>query len=140
MSGKSKIVSLCLALAAPLVAVAADEPVLWSSKEIQWIDDAAPAAAKHAVLWGSAAGDGGTLVRWKFNTKGPSQVGTHDIHVLVLAGTLTVDVDGRYREFGPGGFIKIPKGIKHTMGCEAAGECTFLVHRPPDGDSASPAR
>lgn len=135
MSKTLRIAALCLTLFAAMVARAADTPTLWNSKEIKWSDDAAPAGAKHAALWGgSAAGDSGVLVRWKFNTKVPDQVRMQDLHIVVLAGTLTLEIDGHYKEFGPGGFASIPKGVKHTMGCEAAGECTFLMHQPVSPD------
>lgn len=130
MSKMSRIAALCLPLFAATAAPAAEAPVLLTSKEIKWSDDAVPAGAKHATLWADAgAGDSGTLVRWKFNTKVPDQVRAQDIHVVVFAGTLTVEIDGRYKEFGPGGFLQIARGVKHTIGCEAAGECTFLLHQ-----------
>jgi len=105
--------------------------VLLTAKEIKWTEVSDPAGAVQATLWGnSQTGDNGTFVRWKFNTRHPDLVRTQDVHIIVLAGTFTVEVNGGYREFGPGGFVSIPKGSKHTLGCEAAGECRLLVHHP----------
>ena len=79
--------------------------------------------------WGDAkAADQGVLVRWKFNSKLRDQTRGQDAHFVVLAGTFTAEIDGKYREFGPGGFVSIPKGVKHTLGCEASGECKFMMH------------
>ena len=117
-------------LAAPALAQA-DPLALVTAKELQWTDVAQPKGAKQAALWGDPAkGDNGVVFRWPFGTKLPAAVRSQDVHVVVLAGTFTVDVDGNYKEFGPGGFLSIPKGAKHVFGCEAAGECRFLLHHP----------
>ena len=126
-----RIAALGIALLAPTVLLAADPPTLWNAKDLQWIDVAQPAGARQAVLWGDAKStDNGVLVRWKFNSKAPDLVRTQDVHIVVFTGTFTVEIDGGYREFGPGGFISIPKGVKHSLGCEASGECKFVVHHP----------
>ena len=131
MKGTVRIAATCASLLAPVLAQAADTPTLWSAKELKWVDVAQPAGARQAVLWGDPkAADNGVLVRWKFNSKAPDLVRTQDVHIVVLAGTFTIEVDGGYREFGPGGFVSIPKGVKHTLGCEAAGECRFVMHHP----------
>jgi mannose-6-phosphate isomerase-like protein (cupin superfamily) len=118
------------ALAAAPVVAAADAPVLWTSAQMKWTDVAEPAGARHAVLWSDAAtGDRGTLVRWKFNTKNPPRSDAHDTHFVVLAGTFTLALDGmEEKQFGPGGFVAIPRGTRYTAGCEAAGECIFVMH------------
>lgn len=124
-----RCISTAVLVAFVKLAAAADAPTLLTAKELKWADLSEPAGAKQAALWGNAgAADSGTLVRWKFNTKVPNVVRDKDVHILVLAGTFTIDVDGKYKEFGPGGYLSIARGVKHSMGCEAAGECTILVH------------
>ena len=132
MGNAARIASLCAAaLLVPAFACAAEAPTLTSAKELRWADVAEPAGAKEAVLWGDGkSADSGVMVRWTFNSKTPERVRAHDLHIVVMAGTFTVEVDGGYREFGPGGFVSIPRGVKHTLGCEAAGECRFVMHRP----------
>ena len=108
---------------------AADVPTLLDSKELKWLDAATPIGAKQVMLWGDAKTiDQGVLIRWKFNSKLRDQTRTQDAHFVVLTGTFTVEIDGKYREFGPGGFVSIPRGSKHSLGCEASGECKFLMH------------
>jgi quercetin dioxygenase-like cupin family protein len=125
------IAALCLAMLAPGAALAADAPTFVTNKELKWVDLAEPKGATQAVLWGDAkSSENAVLVRWPFNTKVADQVRTQDVRILVLAGTFTTDVAGTYKEYGPSGVIVIPKGVKHTLGCEAAGECRFLVHHP----------
>jgi mannose-6-phosphate isomerase-like protein (cupin superfamily) len=112
-------------------ALTQEKASLQTARELKWIDLPEPAGARQALLWGDPrAGDSGVLVRWPFNTRVRDLVRSQDVHIVVLVGTFTVDVQGEYREFGPGGFIAVPKGVKHTLGCEAAGECRFLVHHP----------
>ena len=131
MSNVFRIAALCLAILAPAAAAAADAATFVTNKELKWVDLAEPKGAKQAVLWGDAkSSENAVLVRWPFNTKVADQVRTQDVHIVVLAGTFTSDAAGTYKEFGPSGVIVIPKGVKHTLGCEAAGECRFLVHHP----------
>jgi len=113
-------------------AAAADAPTFWTSGQVKWTDVAERAGAKQALLWSDAAtGDKGTLNRWKFNTKNPPRADAHDTHFVVLAGTFTLDLDGaEQKQFGPGGFVSIPKGTRYAPGCEAAGECIFVMHQP----------
>lgn len=118
---------------------AADTPTMWEAKELKWVDVSAPASAKQAMLWGDAKTlDQGVMMRWKFNSKVRDQLRPQEAHVVVLAGTFTVEIDGKYREFGPGGFVSIPKGVKHTLGCEASGECKFLMHTIGSADAGKP--
>lgn len=131
MKNAIRIAAFLLPQLAAASAQAADAPTLWNAKELKWIELAEPAGARQAVLWVDAgSADNGVLMRWKANSKAPGLVRTQDLHVVVFAGTLTVEVGGDHREFGPGGFLSIPKGMKHTLGCEAAGECRFVVHHP----------
>ncbi len=131
MGNHVRIASLCaVVLLAPTLSFAADAPTLTSAKELQWVDVAEPAGAKQAPLWGDAkSADSGVMVRWKFNSKMPEMARAHDLHIVVMAGTFTVEIAGGYREFGPGGYVSIPRGVKHALGCEAAGECKFVMHR-----------
>ena len=126
-----RIAALSLAILAPVSAAAADAATFVTNKELKWVNLAEPKGARQVVLWGDEKStENAVLVLWPFNTKVADQVRTQDVHIVVLAGTFTSDVGGVYKEFGPSGVIVIPKGVKHTLGCEAAGECRFLVHHP----------
>ena len=124
-----RLAAACAALFSAATAFAAD-PALLTAKELKWVDLAEPKGARQAALWGEAAGENAVLVRWPFNTKMADIVRTQDAHIFVHAGTFTVDIGGTYKEFGPSGVLVIPKGVKHTLGCEAAGECRFVLHHP----------
>jgi hypothetical protein len=129
MRNLSRVAAISLVLAGLSPAFAADTTLL-TAKELKWTDVAEPKGARQAVLWGDPSGEHALLVRWPFNTKLADVVRSQDVHVFVHAGTFTVDVAGTYKEFGPSGVLVIPKGVKHTLGCEAAGECRFVIHHP----------
>jgi hypothetical protein len=126
MRNLSRIAAITLVLAG-FPAVAADTTLL-TAKELKWMDVSEPKGARQAVLWGDPGGEQAVFVRWPINVKMADVVRNQDLHVFVHAGTVTVDVGGTYKEFGPSGVLVIPKGVKHTLGCEAAGECRFLIH------------
>jgi quercetin dioxygenase-like cupin family protein len=124
-----RLAAFAAAIGAFLPTFAADS-ALFTAKELKWTDLAEPKGARQAVLWGDASGEQALLVRWPFNTKVSNVVRDQDVHIFVHAGTFTVDAAGTYKEFGPSGVLVIPKGVKHTLGCEAAGECRFVIHHP----------
>jgi hypothetical protein len=129
----SKPIPLFAVMALALGAAAvrgADSPTLWTAAEVQWSDVPEIPGARQAHLWGRPGADHGTLNRWRANTKLPAATREQDLHVVVLAGTFTVEIQGTYKEFGPRSFIRVPEGVTHVLGCEAAGECVFVFHQP----------
>jgi mannose-6-phosphate isomerase-like protein (cupin superfamily) len=114
-------------------------PAMAEYKDMQWVDTSTPAGAKQAQLWGDAkAADQGMMLRWKFNSRLRDQTRLQDARYIVLAGTFTVEIAGNYREFGPGGYVFIPKGVKHTIGCEASGDCRLFVHQSSGAETPKP--
>jgi quercetin dioxygenase-like cupin family protein len=136
---RTELAVAVLAAATAAGAGAAEAPVFWTSTEVEWTDVAEPEGAKQALLWGDPkTGDHGTLNRWKFNSKAPAVARSQDVHIVVLAGTFTIDREGsEQKQFGPGAFVSIPRGMKYQAGCEAAGECIFMVHQPGPADAPS---
>lgn len=114
-------------LAAAGIASADDQLQLKRAKELQWSGIDAMPGGQFTALWSDDAG-GAVLMRWPFTTKLPSVKREHDVHIVVLAGTVTFDIAGDHKQIGPGGFANIPKGVAHVLGCESSGECVFLMH------------
>jgi mannose-6-phosphate isomerase-like protein (cupin superfamily) len=56
----------------------------------------------------------------------------HDMF-YVLAGTLTMNVDGERRELGPGSFACVPPGVAHTFSNPSAEPVRFLNFNTPGG-------
>jgi mannose-6-phosphate isomerase-like protein (cupin superfamily) len=119
--------SIAVILAAIGIASADDNLQLDRAKEIQWSDLDKVPGGRTAALWSDAAG-GAALIRWPFTTRMESVTRDYDVHIVVLAGTVTFDIGGEHKEIGPGGFANIPKGVTHVLGCESSGECVFLLH------------
>jgi hypothetical protein len=96
-------------------------------RALRWSESAAAAGARQAPLWGEAGADQGVALKWRFNTRLRDQVAKLDHHYLVVAGTFTVESAGQYREYGPGSYVGIAAGTKHTIGCEASGDCQLVL-------------
>ena len=100
-----------------------------TARDRSWMNSSVAAGAEQASLWGDELGDQGLLLRWPSRTKLKPATLDHDVHIVVMNGTFTVEWGDQYRELGPGGYASIPRGTSHVLGCEAAGECLLLVHR-----------
>jgi hypothetical protein len=122
--------SLVIAMGTAAVAWGA-EPTVILAKDRSWSASTVSKGAEESPLWSAAtaSGENGMLMRWPSRAKLKPVVAETDLRILVLTGTFTIEWGNEYRELGPGGLLTIPKGIAHTLGCEAAGECLFLVHK-----------
>ena len=106
-----------LGLGSLMSATAAEAPILWTSGDVKWTDLAEPAGAREASLWHDpATGDRGTLVRWKFNTKVPARAADQDTHIVVLAGTFVLELEGASYpgEPQPDRWGRRPQGARRT--------------------------
>lgn len=62
----------------------------------------------------------------------PSHVHVYDDEAFfVLAGTMTIDMDGSHHELGAGGFAFVPRGTTHAW--DTIGEATVLIVTAPGG-------
>ena len=140
MQRRAVLIALGVTLGVSPAARAEDAPVLRTAGEVRWTDVDGIPGARQALLWGDPkGGEHGTLNRWKFNTKLPARVSSQDVRIVVLTGTFTLEAEGvGYREFGPGWLLVLPRGFKHTLGCEASGECNFVMHLPGPADAGKP--
>lgn len=105
------------------------DPVTSTARERNWVSSTVAPGAESALLWGDAQSDQGMLLRWPSRTKLKSATFSYDMHIVVMTGTFTIEWGEEYRELGPGGYVSIPRGTAHILGCEAAGECLVFVHR-----------
>lgn len=112
-----------------LMAGANELSIQQRADEIEWQTLAEPEGAVVAQLWADPGnGDRGRLMRWPAKSQLDHQVQSRDTHFVVLAGTFVVTVAGSAHEIGPGGFAEVPRGVSHSIGCEASGACMFLMH------------
>jgi quercetin dioxygenase-like cupin family protein len=81
---------------------------------------AAPPGAQQSVIVGDPTKEGGYVVRAKFPAgyKVPPHTHPNDENVTVISGMFHIGVGDKFDEskgqaIKPGGFVQIPKGVKH---------------------------
>lgn len=105
------------------------DPVATTATEINWGASAVTPGGQIATLWGDSQIDQGALLKWPSRTKLKPATFSYDMHIVVMTGTFTIGWDEELRELGPGGYVSIPRGTAHVLGCEAAGECLVFMYR-----------
>lgn len=115
------------------------KPVMWASENIKWEDmKNAPPGIMVAKLWGDMTkGAYGSLVKFSPNQQHPLHIHSGDIKVIVLSGAFyTGPKGGPENTYGPGSYLLIPGGWKHTSGAGADG-CTIFQEQSGKFDMMS---
>jgi oxalate decarboxylase/phosphoglucose isomerase-like protein (cupin superfamily) len=104
------------------------EAVVWPADKIQWEDMQAVPGVKVAKLWGDMnKGPYGCLVKFTAGNNHPLHYHTSDVKLIVLSGTwLYTPEGGTETKMGPGSYLLIPGGVKHSSGSSSDGECTIF--------------
>jgi quercetin dioxygenase-like cupin family protein len=118
-----------LLIAATIAGVLAGGAWAWAqqattvqSDAVKWEpgSPAAPPGAQQSVIVGDPTKDGGYVVRAKFPAgyKVPPHTHPNDENVTVISGMFHIGVGDKFDEskgqaIKPGGFVQIPKGVKH---------------------------
>jgi mannose-6-phosphate isomerase-like protein (cupin superfamily) len=106
---------------------ASSKAVVWPASEIAWAPNPALEGARQAVLWGDPArGPYGALKSIPAGKGLPLHTHTADHRVLIVAGTLHVEVQGISSDLGTGSYILFPAGVPHRAGCTPGVECVYL--------------
>jgi quercetin dioxygenase-like cupin family protein len=104
------------------------EPVMWAAENIKWEKmKGAPPGVMTAMLWGDQTkGAYGALTKFPPNHKNPLHTHSSDLKVIVLSGTFVGGPEGGpEKTYGPGSYMLVPGGWKHTSGAGAGG-CTLF--------------
>jgi quercetin dioxygenase-like cupin family protein len=119
-----------------MAAGAAEPPVVWPSKDIQWKDSGAVKGAKIAVLWGDPAkGAYGALKKVPAGTEFGLHTHTQDQRVVQVSGTILLQEEGKAEKaLDAGSFMFMPGGVKHTAKCTAAADCIYFEEQPGAAD------
>ena len=125
---------LVVAHPAPLAAKGkggAGKEVVWPARDITFEQTPAKGVMK-ADLWGSAAkGAHGSLVKFAAGTDNGLHTHTYDIKAVVVSGNfLYGSGEEPAKKLGPGSYLFIPAGMKHTSGCDAGADCLFFEEQP----------
>ncbi len=132
IAGLSAVLVAVLVVAhpAPLAAKGkggAGKEVVWPARDITFEQTPAKGVMK-ADLWGNAAkGAHGSLVKFAAGTGNGLHTHTYDIKAVVISGTFLYGSGGAApKKLGPGSYLLIPGGMKHTSGCDAGADCLFF--------------
>jgi quercetin dioxygenase-like cupin family protein len=115
---------------------AQSKAVLWPSAAIKWTHNPAAAGAQTAVLWGDPTKGGfGALKQLPAGTVLAAHTHSQDSHVVIVKGTLTLDIDGKKTALAPGSYTMIPGGVPHSASCAAV--CEYFEHMDGAFDSTN---
>lgn len=80
-----------------------------------------------SVLWGDPAkGAYATITKFALGQKNPLHTHTHDLKIVVISGTFVYDSGSGEKRLGPGSYLLIPGGAKHTSGAGLESQCVFF--------------
>ena len=116
---------------------AQSKAVLWPSAAIKWADSPAAPGAKVAVLWGDPTkGAYGALKQVPAGTVLAAHTHSNASHVVVVKGTVTLDIEGKKTALGSGSYTMIPGKVPHSATCGATA-CEYFEHMTAAFDSAA---
>jgi quercetin dioxygenase-like cupin family protein len=120
------LAALLMLLAAVTAHSQKKSATVWPAADIQWMEmKGLPPGAKIAPLWGQVdKGAYGALLRLPGGEKHPLHVHTNDVKLVVISGTFLYTPDGGVEQrLGPGSYLDVPGGLKHSSGTSDEGPC-----------------
>lgn len=116
---------------------AQSKAVVWPSAAIKWTDSPAAPGAKVAVLWGDPAkGAYGALKQVPAGTVLAAHTHSQASHVVIVKGSVTLDLEGKKTTLGSGSYTMIPGGVPHAATCGTGAACEYFEHMTGAFDSA----
>ena len=108
------------------------EAVTLTPDELKWKDVPDSGGITVAEVWGSMAkGAHGAFAKFPPGHENPLHTHSADIKVVVVSGTFTYGPEGgAVKRFGPGSYVMIPGGLKHTSGCDPGSPCLLFQEQP----------
>lgn len=112
--------------------VAKKTAVLRAAGEMKWTDVPNASGVQQTTLWGNPdKGSHGVLNKFRAGTEVPLHTHTADLRSVVLSGTVVIGVEGQSpKELGPGSYLSLPGGLKHTTACKTGEDCLFFTTQP----------
>lgn len=123
-------------LAGAVLAQGGKSPVLWPAGDLKWVDSPGVPGAKIAVLWGDPKTGGyGALKKIGGGATLAEHTHSSDQRVICVAGTISITVEGgAAKDVGPGSYMFMPAGVKHTAACKAGADCVYFEEQPAASD------
>jgi quercetin dioxygenase-like cupin family protein len=126
----STLVALATVSAAPQSAAQSAAPTasVVAAGELKWVD-VPDTPAKMATVKGDAKGPNSSFIKLPAGFSAPLHSHTADHQVAVVAGTLTMTLEGgTAKKLGPGSWFEFTGKKKHVTTCDAGADCVlFLV-------------
>ena len=104
------------------------EVVEISAAELKWTEVPETGGVQVAPLWGEMMkGAHGAMAKFPPGSTHPLHTHTPDLKVVVVSGGFTYGTEGGPEKvYGPGSYLMIPGGTKHTSGCAAGAPCLLF--------------
>ena len=99
---------------------------VWPAADVKWMEmKGGPPGIMYADLWGHVEkGAYGSLIKLPAGMNNPLHTHTSDIKLIVFSGTFWYAPEGGAKvELGPGSYLLVPGGLKHTSGTGAGAPC-----------------
>lgn len=111
--------------------IAPGTKVLWPAPEMRWELMPGLPGAQQARLWGDPVRtEHGILYRWKAGTNVPVHTHSNGDRGVIIAGVLTLAVEGGpVQEFPPGSYFSMAGGVRHATTCRKGRDCVFFIQR-----------
>lgn len=101
--------------------------VVWPSESIKWTEIGGVAGGKQAVLWGDPAkGAFGALKQVPPGAVLPLHSHKADSRVVVVKGTIGLEINGKTTSMTPGSYSLIPGGVAHMATCTGKSLCEYF--------------
>ena len=98
------------------------EATAWPAGDIKWVEaKEGPPGIMFAPLWGDMSkGAFGTLVKFTAGLDNPLHTHSYTAKLVVISGSFWYAPEGGEKKMlGPGSYLEVPGGLKHTSGAEA---------------------
>lgn len=121
-----------LAVSAALIAAAASsaataEAVVVTPAELKWKDMGVPGLVAAPVSGDMAKGPSRFFLKYPVGLVTPRHHHTTDHYVTIVSGTLTLSVDGKDHQLGPGAYFALTQQAPHVAKVEGDEPVVFFI-------------
>jgi len=129
MRSSVQLAGILVAAAILLAQTSGDTPVISNQKDLQWSPESGTPGADGALLREDpATGAMELLVHYPAGHVFAPHWHSANERILLLEGTLSIQVGSVHKELQPGGYAFLPAKQVQTMACGSASRCEFYVY------------
>ncbi len=110
--------------------------VVWQAGDVRWTPSPAMKGLSVAPLWGDPSkGAYGALKKVTAGTEFGWHTHSSDQKVVGISGTFDFQLEGdTVKQVGPGSYLFVPAGVKHTAKCNMGSDCMYFEEQPGKSD------